>query len=916
MAEEAGRNPTLRRWHESPDGSTSAKTASYGTRAFRLLIVMMALAGAIAAWLFLFRGFEPPIFLTIPVTQYPVDWPTNPLANRDSDLLLEHFRGDTNKQKTYASQTRSKMEQELRDLRNLPGKNGQVVHLCANARAREGKVYLLPADANPDTPSTWIALADVLDWVGASGAKHKLLILDLRAVADSRLGMLAEDVAERAQTSLRELEEKQQLPFGVLCACSAGQRSLVSEDLGQSVFGFYLNEALCGFADGYNARARHNGSVSVDELVAFLKARVDRWAKMNRDARQTPMYFGKNPDFDLVQLAHGETQPAPAAAPLGPLPGYLIQGWKLRDGWLKDETFRIAPGAVRRLELALLEAERRWRAGVSSEGDLEAELKRLREEVRQTANFRKPRSLSLIEARKQAGITIEAAPAEQVAKKTDAPSQAKPGQRIDPEAVASLRRLVKDLQGVDDKRFEEVANGQAKFLKSLAAYTPLQLALMVWNIACDDAGPRLDKRALILQRLGLLPDTLPMFVETIFLRRLARLKIDDKPAPDAALTYARNALTQSEALFTCDPRVFGLLEAGFKAAAKNHAEGEKCLFGKELNVLKAETLLQQALADYRALSQPIEQLQDAYQTCDRADLLLPSYAGYLMKWIEVDAADTREKKWYEAVEAVQKLEDLLAAPGDKERLTQASEQAELVQNLLSPLTGAFQWSPSRSQSLGATPRAWSDLDLMLAAPWANAAARQEVWDKRQEIAQKLRERTRDLDENDAHAQVQTSQPAAPGGEGGEPLERSRAVRRAKVVLALLRWGRLVDVDKLDRALAEVSKDSLDAKSWSVFAENLRSVMVRGGPAKLRELQANRDWVAAERLLRLLDPRDVAGSWILSSAKDNPTTALRRGAADRMWKWLGGYYRELAQISNDSFGRFFESAASEYLGDGS
>src|SRR5207244_6082355 len=118
-------------------------------------------------------------------------------------------------------------------------------------------------------------------------AGHKLLILDtMRPLADPRLGVLTNDVASRISQELKAVEDPLRM---ALLSCSPGQVSLVSEDLGQSVFGYYLEEGLRGWAQGWNAEGKSHGQVSARELAEFVKRRVDRWAERNRRTRPTPI---------------------------------------------------------------------------------------------------------------------------------------------------------------------------------------------------------------------------------------------------------------------------------------------------------------------------------------------------------------------------------------------------------------------------------------------------------------------------------------------------------------------------------------------------------------------------------------------------------------------------------------------------
>src|SRR5262249_22614691 len=153
-----------------------------------------------------------------------------------------------------------------------------------------GQVVIFPGDANPDDPGSTLALRALLEALRACRARHKLLVLDImRPLADARVGVLADDSADRVAADLDAVPDPFRL---VLCACAPGQVALTSEALGRSVFGYYFDEALRGWADGYNPRHRSEGRVSVRELAEFVSRRVDRWAVRCRDTRQTPVLLG------------------------------------------------------------------------------------------------------------------------------------------------------------------------------------------------------------------------------------------------------------------------------------------------------------------------------------------------------------------------------------------------------------------------------------------------------------------------------------------------------------------------------------------------------------------------------------------------------------------------------------------------
>ena len=241
--------PRKQNWrHTAPSASVVRKpsVSRRGKKIFALSAVLLALGGAVAAWLLFVKPVQSPYFLTIPVSEYTsADLPANAFAEQDSDALLKHFTENDRGKKAFESQTRDRL---LRELRGLEGKSDVplVVHLRAHALWRDGKVYVLPGDADVDDPSRWLPLGEILQALSQCKSSHKLLILDLtRPLADASLGILTDDVAAHVQDVL----EAEPPSFLILCACSRGQVSLVSEEERLSVFGHYLERGLRGHAD-------------------------------------------------------------------------------------------------------------------------------------------------------------------------------------------------------------------------------------------------------------------------------------------------------------------------------------------------------------------------------------------------------------------------------------------------------------------------------------------------------------------------------------------------------------------------------------------------------------------------------------------------------------------------------------------
>src|SRR5207245_2554113 len=100
-----------------------------------------------------------------------------------------------------------------------------------------------------------------------------LLFEWLAPSAVDRMGCVYYDIAAALPAELDAVPDANRLVFS---ACSAGQQTHFSDELGQSVFAHYVQQAMLGHADGYgDAR---DSRISVRELAAFVQARVERWS--------------------------------------------------------------------------------------------------------------------------------------------------------------------------------------------------------------------------------------------------------------------------------------------------------------------------------------------------------------------------------------------------------------------------------------------------------------------------------------------------------------------------------------------------------------------------------------------------------------------------------------------------------------
>src|SRR5262245_19484725 len=79
-------------------GRTQSSGAAPKVRSFVVLALLLAIAGAVTAWLFYMQPPPEPYLLTLPIREYAArQWPVNFFAVQDSELLLQHFKEDRRK---------------------------------------------------------------------------------------------------------------------------------------------------------------------------------------------------------------------------------------------------------------------------------------------------------------------------------------------------------------------------------------------------------------------------------------------------------------------------------------------------------------------------------------------------------------------------------------------------------------------------------------------------------------------------------------------------------------------------------------------------------------------------------------------------------------------------------------------------
>lgn len=355
------------------------------TRRLRLVLVAAALlvvSGTLIALLFAIRPFHRAYFLPLSIGEYGEEVPVRGWVRQDSEALRSL---DWKERNAFTSQERELVLDELSKTAKSSFNGPLVIYLSAYALTNpKGELCILPVDAHLQRPDSWLPLRDVFHFLHDSKARHKLLLLDImQPFTDARRGLLLNDAAECVRPLLDQaVAEDPRL--SVLCACAPGQDSIVAEELGHSVFAYFLYEGLRGQADGENAGRQRDGRVSLLELARFVATQVEKWTLRHRSVRQSPQLHGSKDDYPLVSIDSHAAPPA-EAPDQADYPEWLSAGWKQRDTWLDEESERLLPRTVRELEASLLRAEQWWRGGFPEEQvsqDLAAQRERLERQRR------------------------------------------------------------------------------------------------------------------------------------------------------------------------------------------------------------------------------------------------------------------------------------------------------------------------------------------------------------------------------------------------------------------------------------------------------------------------------------------------------------------------------------------------------
>ncbi len=178
---------------------------------------------------------------------------------------------------------RENILKEVPNWLNQVGEGDEVIVFFSGHGFKDagGKLYLAPLDGDPNDPAgTLISIQWLRDKLAACKAQVKLLILDACHAGGNRSAGVARSFMSKELTDTMKESE------GVvtIASCDSGQSSLMWEEMEQSLFSFWLNQALKGHAD-----ANGDGRIDCDELYQFVNSNVKESAQAVYGAEQTPV---------------------------------------------------------------------------------------------------------------------------------------------------------------------------------------------------------------------------------------------------------------------------------------------------------------------------------------------------------------------------------------------------------------------------------------------------------------------------------------------------------------------------------------------------------------------------------------------------------------------------------------------------
>lgn len=162
------------------------------------------------------------------------------------------------------------------------------------------ETYFCPEDASPEDKSTLLPISDVIQLMRQCDASRKLLLIDAcRNNFESSAGR--QKSGNKIQLASVH-ETRRTIPGGmtVLFSCDQDQYSWEHEDLGHSVFSFFVIDYLNGKAESH---FYDQDQINLDNLTRYVRKRTNEYVSKNNlsAAGQSPVLSGSGSDWVIGQ---------------------------------------------------------------------------------------------------------------------------------------------------------------------------------------------------------------------------------------------------------------------------------------------------------------------------------------------------------------------------------------------------------------------------------------------------------------------------------------------------------------------------------------------------------------------------------------------------------------------------------------
>lgn len=890
-------NPTG--WRDDAATKGTSKT----TLIVLTLFAIVGIGGAIAALLLQPDPPSDPLFVAVPLGEYDPPWSAPPSVYRDAALVTESFPlrgGRPTPEQTFTFQEKDKFNDLLASLKEGRGlfeglaERPLVLFLAGLATVRDNTVYLVPARARYGDPSSWIPMSDILDTVAAAKAKKKFLILDLAyPVADPFGGTLRDDAAARLDELLAS-REKSALPFVVLTSTSPGELSLPMDPLRYSGFAFYLAEGLRGAADGYQGDgpnlADPDKTVTVGELVRFVKHRVERWARVAHDRPQTPKHYGLTRDTDFILSdAKGE----PIADPAGPVTysEALKAGWddraaargrpypaeyaRLTDGLLRAEREWFGSGDADRTQRAWGLAQEAWNRKVRDSAGRDPVADVYANTLAAVAGHR-----LVVELQGKTALPPTYVPLREMMR--DATIAAEAITETDP-----TRKLEKEAERAKAKeRVKEKAKAWEEAVKD-----PETRTRMLWDVIAEAKTPSAEVAKMWQTEFASarVADRSGTSSEGVLLAALADVDltyiVNKRVLPEyphlgvAALVQAENAFSQ---LLAAGPNGFALVASRVQDASRLRASGQSDLFmGTREQCENAHLPLLEVAKKFSEARTDLLRWQEATLVVETATVtLIDALPGELI------GPQLSFERWRLAAEKTAQLADVLSAArtsgqfrGEQVPPTLVAEvrrvEAEIRASFITPKDDT-----EPAAGLGGTRAKPSDLlplQRLVAATLVSPARRKAVWDALQADAVKFHTSAREDDATDVANKTQARN-VQPAKLGDRPTPDELVTRRGQASVSLLRVAGHPRAGQLAGLLEPLIRTANSVEAARTIGDELRTAWLKELPDTARAARVAPPGFAPYRTTTASEPPGLTAAKVDVAAY---TTAARAALeADR------------------------------------